>query len=803
MLGQELRAMEGTILSSASLSRSLAPAPILVGEGQAEGDVALGSLQQHDDDQETKQQQEEEEQQQEEEEQEEEVEEEQQQQSEQQQQEEEKKNVEETDSYPVPILPMDGEDLLVTPQFTTSPFYLSSIDNQTITAQEEEEVVQDDEKDGGSTPEVNIITTEEKLQEEQQEEEEKEKEDKEEVSKKTEHVVLPSLDELLPAGVAHDDMVTNNSFITVEDEGHLSSSSTTVTPDITSSTMTAATAAVEDVELLSNHLIPGVSNYSYVLFTAPRELQVVTEVLPLLEDDDVLIETFCTVISPGTELKVYLGQLESHTPLDLTIDSLASSSLAYPVRYGYSLVGTVRAVASNIQDGDSLLNKRVFAFAPHGTAAIVKKKDLLFLSDENEDERDNKNNNNSTSSIVKKQQQEEEKSLLSFQDAAFLPSVETAVSLMMQAQAFVGQRVCVVGQGLIGLLTAATLKVCLPLLDLTVIDISKVRLALAKDYLSTLVKESMSGNKGGQQEDGEDHPYVRLCLDSLHCLQPSDPLPEEFDTVIEVSGQIAGLQYSMDNTRRGGQVVIASWYSPSTSSSTSSASNNGSTVATQQSSSSSPLQALRLGARFHRNEMQLVTSQVSRIPAALSAAWSKGRRFSLTLRMLPLLRPRQRLLTLAHSHYLEAARQAAENAMLEQTKRDQEKLERAKQRQEGEGEVVVRQQEEDMQSYNPYTLFKNRILRRYYRKKEEDDRELAQKKKQQQRQRQEEVSRQGKEEGVVVKEESEEVSTVTVTPHLPQPIEVDMRNATAVQQAYEALSKGQALTVILRNYEHK
>lgn len=42
-------------------------------------------------------------------------------------------------------------------------------------------------------------------------------------------------------------------------------------------------------------------------------------------------------------------------------------------------------------------------------------------------------------------------------DAAFLPSMETALSLVMDARPVVGEKVAVVGQGLIGQLVAAVM----------------------------------------------------------------------------------------------------------------------------------------------------------------------------------------------------------------------------------------------------------------------------------------------------------------------------------------------------------
>jgi threonine dehydrogenase-like Zn-dependent dehydrogenase len=54
---------------------------------------------------------------------------------------------------------------------------------------------------------------------------------------------------------------------------------------------------------------------------------------------------------------------------------------------------------------------------------------------------------------------------------------------------------------------------------------------------------------------------------------------------------------------------------------------------------------LKLGIDFHRSHKTIKTSQVSEIPAELTALWSKERRFALTWDLVRQLRP-SRLITL-------------------------------------------------------------------------------------------------------------------------------------------------------------
>jgi len=85
-------------------------------------------------------------------------------------------------------------------------------------------------------------------------------------------------------------------------------------------------------------------------------------------------------------------------------------------------------------------------------------------------------------------------------------------------------------------------------------------------------------------------------------VEPTSQRQQAFDVCVEVSGSISGLQLAIDSTIAGGRVVIGSWYSSS-----SETSNNNRA-------------ALRLGTRFYRSGIQLITSQVSSIPATIAAS---------------------------------------------------------------------------------------------------------------------------------------------------------------------------------------
>lgn len=358
-----------------------------------------------------------------------------------------------------------------------------------------------------------------------------------------------------------------------------------------------------------------------ILFTGPRQLVFRSTSLPAsrssglddahgssslldLAPNEVLLETSCSMVSAGTELKVYRGDLlaedaSEDEPLDTTLRSLTDqdgdesihtqtkkkSFFDYPLEYGYSLVGRIAALGAAVDREVVKVGDRVFAFVPHATASVLAMeglqtgawqlipcKDTHHLSDE---------------------------------DAVFLPSVETALALVQSAGCIPGDRVLVLGQGLIGTLTAATLQHCHGggLDVLCVADVSDVRLDSSARYLQSLSSSAASNSSvqyWNPQRNG------------------SSPVSFEggFDVVIEVSGRKAGLALALKHVRYGGKVILGSWYSPADTSST-----------------------LPLGAAFHRRNVQVETVQVSRIPGRLVDRYDKTRRFQVAWRLLQHLRP--------------------------------------------------------------------------------------------------------------------------------------------------------------------
>ena len=73
-----------------------------------------------------------------------------------------------------------------------------------------------------------------------------------------------------------------------------------------------------------------------VEFFRPHYAHVITESLTTssLTPDQLLLESEVSLISTGTELKMYAGDVDTAQPTDLTIGGLKDSTLAYPMKYG-------------------------------------------------------------------------------------------------------------------------------------------------------------------------------------------------------------------------------------------------------------------------------------------------------------------------------------------------------------------------------------------------------------------------------------------------------------------------------------
>ena len=313
-----------------------------------------------------------------------------------------------------------------------------------------------------------------------------------------------------------------------------------------------------------------------VWFTAPLQVEVREELLAEPAAGQLLVETMASAVSAGTEMLLYRGEAPAEMAADVTIGAL-SGTLAFPLKYGYACVGRVIVVGEGLPAGWE--GRRVFAFNPHESLLLASPDELIAIPDD-----------------------------VSTEDALFLASMETAVSLVHDARPLLGERMLVFGQGVVGLLTTGL---------------------LAAHGLSRLVTlDAFERRREASRAMGA---HVALDPQAPDCVRAiAEALGGEADLALDISGSPAALTQAMHAMTHGGRVVIGSWFG------------------------SKPV-PLDLGREFHRRRLSLVSSQVSTLGPALGAAWSKARRLAVGMDWLGRLHP-ARLIT--HRFALDQAPEA-------------------------------------------------------------------------------------------------------------------------------------------------
>jgi 2-desacetyl-2-hydroxyethyl bacteriochlorophyllide A dehydrogenase len=288
-----------------------------------------------------------------------------------------------------------------------------------------------------------------------------------------------------------------------------------------------------------------------LFFTALKKVEVREIILPTLKENEVLVETICSAISAGTELLVYRGQFpqvnDAYDPV--------SSNLNYPLQYGYACVGRVREIGKSVNA--DWLNKLVFSFQSHASYFSAIPDALIQIPES-----------------------------LSPETACFLPNMETAVNLVQDGAPILGERVLVLGQGVVGLLTASLLSE-FPLQSLITVDQYELR-------------RNAIGIEGKRV--------------NIKSFAPQDIQSSAFDLAFELSGSPSALNDAIALTTFSGRIVIGSWYGQKRA-------------------------EIDLGGAFHRSRIKLISSQVSTISPELSGRWNKSRRFKVAWKALERIKP--------------------------------------------------------------------------------------------------------------------------------------------------------------------
>jgi threonine dehydrogenase-like Zn-dependent dehydrogenase len=265
-----------------------------------------------------------------------------------------------------------------------------------------------------------------------------------------------------------------------------------------------------------------------------------TAPLPSVGEGDVLVRTLYTGVSRGTEVSVFGGHVPP-SERDRMRAPFQDGDLPGPVKYGYLNVGVVEHGPAQ------LVGQVVFTLFPHQTAFVVPADAVIPVPEG-----------------------------IPARRAVLAGAVETAVNVLWDAAPLVGDRVSVIGAGMIGCCVARLLH-GIPGVHATLVDIDPARRAIA--------------DRLGVEFAG------------------SADAPRDQDLVINTSGSDAGLQLALETVVTDGEVIEASWY--------------GDRPAT-----------LLLGADFHSRRLTIRSSQVGAVAARRRENRTTRERLGLALQLL-------------------------------------------------------------------------------------------------------------------------------------------------------------------------
>jgi len=182
-------------------------------------------------------------------------------------------------------------------------------------------------------------------------------------------------------------------------------------------------------------------------------------------------------------------------------------------------------------------------------------------------------------------------------DAVFLANMETAVNLVHDGNPLLGEMVVVTGLGIVGLLTTQILSQ-FPLAELVVIEKIKSRQKLISNLDNCKFYSPTSDNNIELKKQIQSSSFNEL----------------EADLVFELTGNPEALNLAVDICGYNGRIVIGSWY--------------GNKAAN-----------INLGGKFHRNRIEIISSQVSTIAPQLTGRWDKSRRLEFAFKMIREISP--------------------------------------------------------------------------------------------------------------------------------------------------------------------
>lgn len=263
---------------------------------------------------------------------------------------------------------------------------------------------------------------------------------------------------------------------------------------------------------------------------------------------EVRVRTLHTGVSRGTEATVFAGRVPASEYARMRAP-FQEGEFPGPVKYGYLSVGVVEAVGGGSSEHAGLVGRTVFALFPHQSAYTVPAAAVVPLPEG-----------------------------VPARRAVLAGAIETAVNVLWDAAPLLGDRVAVVGAGMIGC-GVARLAAGIPGTRVTLIDADPGRREVA---------ERLGARFAAPEEATRSNAH---------------------DIVIDTSGTEAGLHLALGLAADDGEVIVASWFGDR------------------------PV-SLPLGADFHSRRLTLRSSQVGAVSLRRRDRRTTGERLTLALEQL-------------------------------------------------------------------------------------------------------------------------------------------------------------------------
>lgn len=279
---------------------------------------------------------------------------------------------------------------------------------------------------------------------------------------------------------------------------------------------------------------------SALWYEAAGQAALRAETLAARGEGQALCQALWSGISRGTERLVFRGMVPESEHERMRCPYQAGS-FTFPVKYGYAMVARVETGPEAIKGRDC------FILHPHQSRFVADAASLHPLPEG-----------------------------LPARRACLAPNMETALNIFWDAEVLAGDRVTVIGGGVVGLLTAA-LAAGVPGTEVSLSDTNPARADLGKAL-------------------------------GFRFVAP-DAIPDEQDVVIHASGQPQGLRAALAAAGNNARVVEASWFGERRA-------------------------ELALGGSFHSRRLQIISSQVGQIPPRQQPRWNYARRLGVAMSLL-------------------------------------------------------------------------------------------------------------------------------------------------------------------------